>query len=485
MTLITEARSDPRCFNFTIESLLNEPVHRVPRYKLLLEQLLKRTVKEFMFWLFSDKLLYGELLTGMTSNSNCYNLNRIIPLHECRITDNADTGRIAPVWLPDSAVTNCQDCAESFTVIRRKHHCRHWYSVCIPSSHLFIIHLPFPYFLAVCSGGSPRAGSVKKSRGQAGSFDLQTFLKYRSAVLDEIDPNRISAVRRRDDDDITPGHNCCNVCVNEFSMFKTKQTCMNCDCNRNKFLVPHVDPKNEVRVCKTCYIKLAGGLSYEPFEQPESNTGSTLGAIKRKSVFLKNAVFSGSSGPIMNTINADKRKSVNSAKSASSTVSTASVVPGSTNSTALAAPAPISESKALEAAGGYSNYFDFSAFIHARYAVLDQIAARSRAFSLSVSFSRGNSTSSGAKGSCRCCNKDYNKIKNLRSECKNWCVACTALVSSQSVTLANFSHMQNPQRNERVHRLHPKGGHRAVHQQRQEVPSVRQVLRAALLEQRQ
>jgi hypothetical protein len=38
---VTDARSDPRCFNFGIESLLTEPVSRVPRYKLLLEQLLK------------------------------------------------------------------------------------------------------------------------------------------------------------------------------------------------------------------------------------------------------------------------------------------------------------------------------------------------------------------------------------------------------------------------------------------------------------
>ena len=37
-----------------------------------------------------------------------------------------ETGRIAPVWMPDSAVTFCQDCTEKFTTIRRKHHCRHW-----------------------------------------------------------------------------------------------------------------------------------------------------------------------------------------------------------------------------------------------------------------------------------------------------------------------------------------------------------------------
>lgn len=42
-TLLTEARNDPRCLNFGIEPLLSEPVSRVPKYKLLLEQLIKFT----------------------------------------------------------------------------------------------------------------------------------------------------------------------------------------------------------------------------------------------------------------------------------------------------------------------------------------------------------------------------------------------------------------------------------------------------------
>eukprot|EP00116_Pleurobrachia_bachei_P012381 sb/3472643/ len=31
----------------------------------------------------------------------------------------------APVWVPDSEATSCASCQESFTLIRRKHHCRH------------------------------------------------------------------------------------------------------------------------------------------------------------------------------------------------------------------------------------------------------------------------------------------------------------------------------------------------------------------------
>ena len=40
---MAEVKNDPRCFGFGIESLLQEPVSRVPRYKMLLEQLIKYT----------------------------------------------------------------------------------------------------------------------------------------------------------------------------------------------------------------------------------------------------------------------------------------------------------------------------------------------------------------------------------------------------------------------------------------------------------
>jgi hypothetical protein len=32
------------------------------------------------------------------------------------------------------------------------------------------------------------------------------------------------------------------------------------------------------------------------------------------------------------------------------------------------------------------------------------------------------------KGYCRCCTKEYNKIKNARSECKNWYVIHISLL---------------------------------------------------------
>lgn len=49
-------------------------------------------------------------------------------IHKVRQSVEASTGHIAPVWMPDKAVTHCQNiiCKKQFTVIRRRHHCRNW-----------------------------------------------------------------------------------------------------------------------------------------------------------------------------------------------------------------------------------------------------------------------------------------------------------------------------------------------------------------------
>lgn len=44
-SFVAAGRNDPRCMGFGLEPLLTEPVARIPRYKLLLEQLIKYTEK--------------------------------------------------------------------------------------------------------------------------------------------------------------------------------------------------------------------------------------------------------------------------------------------------------------------------------------------------------------------------------------------------------------------------------------------------------
>lgn len=193
---LVEAKADPRCQGFSMESLLIEPVQRIPRYRLLLEDLLKSTLethedyasitsalegiciiaaenneairqqeeldkvyqvmqqmeyngsinlldnedrkflkqddlfrqcrrgrKSFRFWLFNDKMLYGEASRPYILGK--YNLNREIPLSKCVVSREQENDEFVMriespfksfiVWFSDeklrdewvSAVTQC------------------------------------------------------------------------------------------------------------------------------------------------------------------------------------------------------------------------------------------------------------------------------------------------------------------------------------------------------------------------------------------
>lgn len=98
---------------------------------------------------------------------------------------------------------------------------------------------------------------------------------------------------------VTDNRHNCKLCFETFSLFRAKATCMNCgfnickDCSPNKFLIPSIDVKNEVRVCLTCYDSLSAAcLDYRPSEAlvmtiTDSTTRSSLflgpGMISRPS----------------------------------------------------------------------------------------------------------------------------------------------------------------------------------------------------------
>ena len=175
---LAEAKANPASQGFSMESLLIEPVQRIPRYRLLLEDLLKNTPeghsdhdnitaalsnicsiaaenneairqqeeldkvyqvmkqmeyngsvnlldnenrkflkqddlfrqcrrgrKQFRFWLFNDKLLYGEASTPYILGK--FNLNRDLPLNQCQVSKEEENSEF---------VMRIQSPAKSFLV---------------------------------------------------------------------------------------------------------------------------------------------------------------------------------------------------------------------------------------------------------------------------------------------------------------------------------------------------------------------------------
>ena len=117
----------------------------------------------------------------------------------------------------------CNDCS-STRVILRHVNAKSPVRVCGGCHDTLRADPNFGAINASAKSGSSRSVYTPRSDD---SLDTPALLKMRSQMLDEIDGSRKSAVAREEDDDMSPGENCCYVCVSEFSLFKKKQTCMN------------------------------------------------------------------------------------------------------------------------------------------------------------------------------------------------------------------------------------------------------------------
>ena len=100
----------------------------------------RRVVKEFMFWLFSDKLLYGEVIPGLGT----YWLHREIQLVACRVSD----GSKSAVERPECAIT-VESPAKSFIMWTKYDMCTIFTYLCA----VFVLFLCFLCFSVVCFDG--------------------------------------------------------------------------------------------------------------------------------------------------------------------------------------------------------------------------------------------------------------------------------------------------------------------------------------------
>ena len=65
---------------------------------------------------------HGDCGHGNCGHGNCGH-GDIVPSHD-QEDEEIDPILIAPVWVADELVSNCNSCGQSFNLIRRRHHCR-------------------------------------------------------------------------------------------------------------------------------------------------------------------------------------------------------------------------------------------------------------------------------------------------------------------------------------------------------------------------
>ena len=185
-------------------NLLDNPTRRLLLEGPLMRQT-RKSVREFQFWLFSDKLLYGEALPG---TDGIFMLHRDIDLTSCRAA------------IPPPRHT-CPDIERAIYI-----------------------------------------ESSQKSFIAWGASEEEKTL-WLTTLKDAIEKNR-EELRKLNHGDIAPmwtpnsASHCCECCEKEFSMVVFRHHCRKCgdvvcaDCSMHTFMIPHINAARESRVCDRC-----------------------------------------------------------------------------------------------------------------------------------------------------------------------------------------------------------------------------------------
>lgn len=379
-TFVERMQSNPESQHLPLESFLMEPVQRVPRYRLLLEQLLKYTpeghveraataealaltvdvaqanndaivmraqkdrimtimmslsaatrvnllddpsrellkeavlqrqcrrgVKEFHFWLFTDKLLYAEQVSGLAGSTSYYSLNRDISLTACRVrpvkplsehrTADAEGGTEVDAEVDADPDADQEDC--SYTSLD---------TFSASSKHSSLGSIGPDSFSSKASTSSGTPGRAHRRKNSLNAVKEAIFLLHQPAAAKDLkdapltearafiveSPQKsfqvwaasegeklawmaaidgaIAALRRKigeAGEDIAPlwipdtAVTHCQQCETKFGLVTRRHHCRNCGCNvcdscsLNRCTLSHVDSTKDVRVCNVCFLDLA------------------------------------------------------------------------------------------------------------------------------------------------------------------------------------------------------------------------------------
>ena len=294
-------------------NLLDDPSRELLKESTLLRQC-RRGIKEFQFWLFSDKLLYADLVQGLGGSS--YSLNRDISLTACRVRSlsQGKAGKEEDVddlsdLLNASTDADPEDASIDTSIV----------TVSCSSKHSSLGFTASMRGSATerdsFSKGSSSKGSSFKGPGRRGTWQCESslgaikesffFLNNSSAISreDSLTGDRtfivespqksfqvwassesdkiawiaainaaIAEQRKKigeAGEEIAPlwtpdtAVTHCQNCQVRFSILTRKHHCRSCGCNvcdrcsRNRCTLSHVDSSKDVRVCNTCFLGIS------------------------------------------------------------------------------------------------------------------------------------------------------------------------------------------------------------------------------------
>ncbi|KAJ3315357.1 hypothetical protein HDV04_003750 [Boothiomyces sp. JEL0838] len=123
----------PDSHGLVLQAFLVLPVQRIPRYKLLLEDLFKHTPEDH-----PDHENIKKAIESVSQESEAEKTQWIESIRKAitewhveneaihdRLPSNSPIAEFdAPIWMPDESAQSCLVCFNKFTFFNRKHHCR-------------------------------------------------------------------------------------------------------------------------------------------------------------------------------------------------------------------------------------------------------------------------------------------------------------------------------------------------------------------------
>jgi hypothetical protein len=206
-------------------NLLDNPSRQLIQEGPLLKQCRKAN-KLFHYWLFSDKMIYGEASTNILAGRNEYVLNRDIALFSSRINSEFDTS------VKDRERAIMLECSEKSFVM--------WAATSVDA-------LKWKENIQAC---------IEKSR--------KTFADEFHITAPVWQPDREC--------------HSCQICKTGFGFFTRRHHCRSCgqiicdSCSKHNFLLPHVNKDKPVRACDRCFSVLSNPNS--PVNSPAARRGS-------------------------------------------------------------------------------------------------------------------------------------------------------------------------------------------------------------------